>query len=63
MHTDEGLSMRWRHEVSEGLIYRWRDKFYQCGKAALATEGRSGTSGEKGGLEGQIEELQKLIGE
>jgi hypothetical protein len=45
------------------LIYRWRDKFFEGGKAALALEGRNGTNGEKALLERQIEELQKLIGE
>ena len=52
-----------RHQVSGGLIYRWRDKFYEGGKAALAFEGRSGSGGEKAALERQVEELQKLIGE
>ena len=52
-----------RHQVSEGLIYRWRDKFHEGGKAALAFEGRSGLGGEKATLERQVEELQKLIGE
>src|SRR5258705_13544496 len=28
-----------RHQVSEGLIYRWRDKFFEGGKAALAFDG------------------------
>lgn len=51
-----------RHQVSEGLIYRWRDKFFEGGKAALAFDGRNGGS-EKAALERQIEELQKLIGE
>ena len=32
-----------RHQVSEGLIYRWRDKFFEGGKAALAFDGRNGT--------------------
>ena len=49
--------------VSEALIYRWREKFYEGGKAALAFEGRSGSGGEKAALERQVEELQKLIGE
>lgn len=48
---------------SMGLIYRWRDKFFEGGKAALAFDGRKGNAGEKLGLEWQVEELQKLIGE
>jgi transposase-like protein len=51
-----------RHQVSEALIYRWREKFFEGGKAALAFEGRNGSHGEKALLERQIEELQKLIG-
>jgi transposase len=52
-----------RHQVSEALIYRWREKFYEGGKAALAFDGRRGSGGEKAALERQMEELQKLIGE
>ena len=52
-----------RHQVSEALIYRWREKFFEGGKAALAFDGRNGSQGEKAALERQIEELQKLIGE
>jgi len=52
-----------RHQVSEGLIYRWRDKFFEGGKAALAFDGRKGSQGEKAALERQVEDLQKLIGE
>jgi transposase len=52
-----------RHQVSEALIYRWREKFYDGGKAALAFDGRRGSGGEKAVLERQVEELQKLIGE
>lgn len=52
-----------RHQVSEGLIYRWRDKFFEGGKAALAFDGRNVSQGEKMALERQVEELQKLIGE
>jgi hypothetical protein len=48
--------------VSEGLIYRRREKFFDGGKAALAFEGRNGSGGEKAALERQVEELQKLIG-
>ena len=52
-----------RHQVSEGLIYRWRDKFYEGGKAALAFDGRNGSRGQTAVLERQVEDLQKLIGE
>jgi transposase-like protein len=52
-----------RHQVSEGLIYRWRDKFFEGGKAALAFDGRNGNHSEKVALERQVEDLQKLIGE
>ena len=52
-----------RHQVSEGLIYRWRDKFFEGGKAALAFDGRAGNQGQTAALERQVEDLQKLIGE
>jgi len=52
-----------RHQVSEGLIYRWRDKFFEGGKAALAFAGRNGSRGQTAVLERQVEDLQKLIGE
>jgi transposase len=52
-----------RHQVSEALIYRWREKFFEGGKGALAFEGAKGSRGEKGALERQIEELEKIIGE
>jgi transposase-like protein len=52
-----------RHQVSEALIYRWREKFFDGGKAALAFEGQRGSGREKAALERQVEELQKLIGE
>jgi transposase-like protein len=51
------------HQVSEALIYRWQEKFYEGGKAALAFDGRWGSGAEKAALEQQVEELQKLIGE
>ena len=52
-----------RHQVSEALIYRWRSSFFEGGKAALAFDGRTGSGREKAALEGQVEELEKLIGE
>jgi transposase len=52
-----------RHQVSEGLIHRWRDKFFEGGKAALAFDGRNRSGGQTAVLERQVEDLQKLIGE
>jgi transposase len=52
-----------RHQVSEGLMYRWREKFIEGGKAALAFDGRNGSRGDKAVLERQVEEFQKPIGE
>ena len=52
-----------RHQVSEALIYRWREKFFEGGKAALDFDGRKGSGGEKAALEREVEELQRLIGE
>jgi len=47
----------------EALIYRWQEKFFEGGKAALAFEGGSVSREEKVALERQVEELQKLIEE
>ena len=52
-----------RHQVSEGLIYRWLDKSFEGGKAALAFDGRSGIQSGEAVLEREVEDLQKLIGD
>ena len=57
-----GQIARW-HQVSEASIYRWREKFFEGGKAALAFEDRQGSGGQKAALDRQVEELQKLIDE
>ena len=49
--------------MSEALIYRWREKIYEGGKAALAFDVGPRSGREKAALERQGEELQKLIGE
>jgi len=52
-----------RHGVSDALIHRWRERFFEGGKAALAFEGGGASRSERDALAGQIEELQKVIGE
>lgn len=52
-----------RHQVSDTLIHRWRERFFEGGKAALAFENGLASRTERLALEGQIEELQKVIGE
>jgi transposase-like protein len=39
-----------RHQVSEALIYRWREKFFQGGKAALAFVRSQGIRRGEGGI-------------
>jgi transposase-like protein len=52
-----------RHQISEGVIYRWRDRLREDGKGVLAFAGHSGSGTQKAALERQVEDLQKLIGE
>jgi len=47
-----------KYQISEALYYRWRDKFLEGGKKALATTKDSYTKA----LEKRIEELEKIIG-
>lgn len=51
-----------KHQVSDALIHRWRERFFKAGKSALSMEGQ-GSQSEVTGLEQQIEELQQVIGE
>lgn len=54
-----------KHQVSDALLHRWRERFFEGGKAALEFE--NGTAGrnrsQQEALERQIEDLQKVIGE
>ena len=52
-----------RHQVCEGLIYRWRDRFFAGRESSSGVCRAQCKPGEKAALERQIEELQKLIGE
>jgi len=47
-----------RHEISQTLYYRWRDKFLEGARKAL----ENGSGDERAHL-GEIERLQKIIGQ
>jgi transposase-like protein len=51
-----------QHAISQTTYYNWRDKFFEGGKTALATNGaaaRSGNEAEKA----KIAELERVIGQ
>jgi transposase-like protein len=48
-----------KYQISEGLYYRWRDKFLEAGSRALAS--RNGSSPEAAGR-AKIAELERIIG-
>ena len=54
-----------KHQVSDALIHRWRERFYEGGKAALNFE--SGpiavSRSREQALEQKVEELEKVIGQ
>jgi len=54
-----------KQQVSDALLHKWREQFFEGGKAAMNFE--NGASVRQGSqqkaLERQIEELQKVIGE
>ena len=54
-----------RHQVSEGMIYRWRDKFFEGGKAALAFDGRMWVRRRESGIgtaDGRAAEADRRTG-
>jgi len=52
-----------KHQVSDALIHRWRERFFEGGRAALAMDGGDRYRSQTEALKGQIEELQRVIGE
>jgi transposase-like protein len=53
-----------RHQVSDALIHRWRDRFYEGGRTALNFEsGPMASRSREQALEQKIEELEKVIGQ
>ena len=47
-----------KHQISEALYYRWRDKFLEGGRKAFL----SPESDREKELERKVEELEKIIG-
>ena len=53
-----------KHQVSDAIIHKWRERFYEGGKAALNFEnGTSASRSREDALQQQIEELEKVIGQ
>jgi len=50
-----------RHGISQTSYYRWRDKFFEGGKGALASNGAAKTSSEAD--KARIAELERVIGQ
>jgi transposase-like protein len=48
-----------KYQISESLYYRWRDKFLEAGRQALAS--RNGAGGEKV-VKARIAALERIIG-
>jgi len=53
-----------KHQVSDAIIHKWREKFYEAGKVGLNFENGTGVPRRREqALEQQIEELEKVIGQ
>jgi transposase-like protein len=53
-----------KHGVSDAIIHKWRERFYEGGKTALNFEsGTSASRSREDTLQQQIEELEKVIGQ
>ena len=51
-----------KHNLSPGVFYSWKEKFFEGGKQALMGSG-NGRNGANKELLAEIERLKKLIGE
>ena len=53
-----------KHQASDAIIHKWRERFYEGGKAALNFEnGTTASRSQEEALQQQIEELEKVIGQ
>ena len=53
-----------KHQVSDAIIHKRRERFYEGGKTALNFEnGTTASRSREDGLQQQIEELEKVIGQ
>lgn len=53
-----------KYQVSDAIIHKWRERFYEGGKEALNFEsGNSASRSREEALQQQIEELEKVIGQ
>jgi len=53
-----------KHQASDAIIHKWRERFYEGGKTALNFEsGTSPARSREETLQQQIEELEKVIGQ
>ena len=53
-----------QHQVSDAVIHKWRERFYEGGRAGLNFEnGTASSRSREEALQQQIEELEKVIGQ
>lgn len=62
-HEESISQIARKYQVSDAVVHRWRERFFEGGKAALSFDGTGKPKTEQRILESQIEELQKVIGE
>lgn len=52
-----------RHGISQASYYKWRDKFLEGGKSALASNGTAAAKGSSEADKAKIAELERVIGQ